>query len=634
LRHVLEGALRVFFAARLALLTLITTLCMAASARPQAAASVDHILAANHAAVGDAAGPATIETEYAYSASGLSGTARSITDRVTGAYVDAYVLGPARGASGFDGRLAWMQDISGANTPQDGGDRRQVAVNEAYRNANAWWRKDRSGARIELVGRETIDDAAADRLRVTPEGGKPFDAWFDVNNHHLVRVDEKRQFFDIVTTFHDYARESGMVVAHSIDIDGGTGPAGLENMRLMHFAIRPVRPPSAYAMPAWKPADAFIDGGAAHTVVPFRLLNNHIFVDAFVNGRGPFAFFVDTGGHTILTPPTVAALGLQSVGASPSAGAGEATTTNGYAHVDEIAIGAARLRDQTAFTLEIASKETEGFVVGGMIGFEFLRRFVVRIDYGASTMTVIDPARFDPRDAGTPIPFRFYDHLPQVEGRFGDVPGRFDIDTGSRSEVDLTTPFVERAGLREAYPRGVLAVDGWGVGGPVKSYVVRGRSLTLCGVTVDAPVAGLATSRAGTFSDANLEGNVGSGLLKRFTVTFDYAHQRIYLKPQMPPPADAGTFDQSGLWINLGVDGFTIVDVATGSAGEKAGLAVGDVITAIDGRPAATLSLSDARMRLRVPPAGTIVHLDVARAGVARGVDVVLRSQLDSPRFK
>ena len=211
------------------------------------------------------------------------------------------------------------------------------------------------------------------------------------------------------------------------------------------------------------------------------------------------------------------------------------------------------------------------------------------------------------------------------------MPGRFDIDTGSRSEVDLTSPFVARARLREAYPRGVLAVDGWGVGGPVKSYVVRGRSLTLGSVTVDGPVAGLATSRGGSLSDANLEGNVGSGLLRRFTVTFDYAHQRIYLKPRVPPPADAGTFDQSGLWINLGEDGFTIVDVATGSAGEKAGLAVGDVITAIDGQPATSISLSDARARLRVPPAGTTVHLQVAHAGVPRGVDITLRSQLDTP---
>ena len=349
--------------------------------------------------------------------------------------------------------------------------------------------------------------------------------------------------------------------------------------------------------------------------MPIRLANNHIYVDATVNGRGPFPFIVDTGGHTILTPSTVAALGLESQGSAPSAGAGQDIETNGYAKVREIAVGGMRMVDQTAFTLDFASKDTEGFEVGGMIGFEFFRRFAVRIDYGRGAMTIIDPARFDPKDAGTPIHFLFYDHVPQVEGRFGDLPGRFAIDTGSRSEVSLTTPFVERAHLRDAYPDSVHVIDGWGVGGPVKSHVVRGKSLTLGTVTVADPVAGLSTAKAGSFSDANYEGNVGSGFLKRFVVTFDYAHQMMYLQPLVPPPIDAGTFDKSGMWINLGDRGFTIADVADGGAAKEAGLVVGDIITAVDGKPSASLALSEARELFRMRPDGTVVRLYIVRSG-------------------
>ena len=587
------------------------------------------MLAANRAAVGGQVVSAAVETEYAYTGQGLTGTTQSISDRASGAFVDRYVIGPSRGASGFDGRLAWMQDISGAYTPQEGGDRRAVAVNEAYRNADRWWRADRGGARIEYVARETIDDAMADHLRVVPAGGKAFDAWFDATTHHLLRVDEDQQFFHIVTRYRDYAAETGMSVAHTVTVDNGTGPSGVQTTRLTRLILGPARPLRTYAMPAWRPDDASIEGGAARTVVPIRLLNNHVYVDAKVNGAGPFRFFVDTGGHTILTPSTVAALQLKPEGSATSAGAGEQTTTNGFVHVREIAVGAMRMREQTAFTLDLAAKETEGFEVGGMIGFEFFRRFVVRIDYGALTMTVIDPARFDARGAGVPIAFRFYDHQPQVDGRFGKLPARFDIDTGSRTEVDLTTPFVERAKLREAYPKAVLAIDGWGVGGPVKSYVARGDSLTLGSVRVDGPVVSLSTSKGGSFSDANYEGNVGSGLLKRFVVTFDYAHQRMYLARRVPPPVDAGTFDQSGLWINLAADGFAVVDVASGSPGEEAGLAVGDVITALDAQPASALALSDARMLLRARPPGTVVHVAYVRGGVARQADMTLRSQLD-----
>jgi hypothetical protein len=67
------------------------------------------------------------------------------------------------------------------------------------------------------------------------------------------------------------------------------------------------------------------------------------------------------------------------------------------------------------------------------LGFELFRRFAVRIDYGAERLTMIDPAHFARKDAGIAVPFRFYDHVPQVQGRFGDIPGRFDIDPARAS---------------------------------------------------------------------------------------------------------------------------------------------------------------------------------------------------------
>ena len=79
----------------------------------------------------------------------------------------------------------------------------------------------------------------------------------------------------------------------------------------------------------------------------------------------------------------------------------------------------------------------------GMVGYEMFRRFVTRIDYGAKTMTLIDPKEFDPKDAGTPVPFAFNGHIPEVQGTFEGMPAKFDIDTGSRSALTLTRPFAE-----------------------------------------------------------------------------------------------------------------------------------------------------------------------------------------------
>ena len=126
-----------------------------------------------------------------------------------------------------------------------------------------------------------------------------------------------------------------------------------------------------------------------------------------------------------------------------------------------------------------------------MVGFELFARFAVEVDYGAKTMTMTDFASFDPKGAGTAVPFKFYDHLPAVRGLIDDMPARFDIDSGSRSEIDITSPFVAKRGLRERYRPGISAITGWGVGGASLSYVVRVPSITLGSVKVPSVVASL-----------------------------------------------------------------------------------------------------------------------------------------------
>ena len=111
-------------------------------------------------------------------------------------------------------------------------------------------------------------------------------------------------------------------------------------------------------------------------------------------------------------------------------------------------------------------------------------------------------------------------------------------------------------------------------------------------------------------------------------MTFDYAHQVMYLKSIVPPPIDAGTFDKSGMWINLGDNGLEVVDVAERSPANKAGLVVGDVIVAIDEKAVGSFSLSDARQQFRMRPDGTVIRLDIVRAGKPSTVKLELRSQL------
>ena len=590
--------------------------------------TVANILAANRTAVGQVPANGGAEFEYSYAGNGLKGVRTDIVDLSTGAFVEAVQADIVGEARGFDGNTPWMRDTSGANTAQEGGDRIAVAINEAYRFANLWWQRDYGGATVTYVGRATVADQMLDQLTVTPKRGKPFGAWFDSSTHLLVQITEDQQFFHKRVLYAGYRRKSGLMLAHEVTLDNGTGKDSYEYLRLTGFSLSAARPLTAYSRPTVLPVGATIDGGAASTTVPFRLLNNHIYVAATVNGKGPYTFIVDTGGHALIAPELVSELGLKIVGATAMAGAGEETQSAGFARVREIKLGAVRMRDQLGFTAPIYEPAIEGIRVDGMFGFELFRRFAVQIDYGRQLLVITDPTRFAAAGAGTAIPFVFYDHLPMVQGSLGTLPARFDIDTGSRAEVDITTPFTAAQELRAKFSKGVSAVTGWGVGGPSRSYVVRLPSLTLGAVRVDSVVAGLSEDKGGSISDANYEGNIGSGLLKRFVVTFDYEHQMMYLRPLTPVPVDAGRFDRAGMWINSGPTGYVVTDVAADGPAAQAGIQVGDVITRLDGAAPRFDGLSEARTLLRSRPAGTQVDVELQRAAERRHATLTLKDQI------
>lgn len=569
----------------------------------------------------------TVVLRYHYSGQGLTGTVLSTFDLATGRYVTEADIPPVAAADGYDGKVPWMRELSRKATLQEGGDRVALAVNEAYRNANGWWRADHGGGLIERAD----GDADGDHLRVTPAGGKPFEAWFDPQSGHLVKIAETRGSQATEVRYSGFEHRAGLIVPTTIS----TRVGGEEQLLTLADArVERARPATAFRGASTAPKDWSLPPQGRVTV-PFRLLNNHVFVDVMVNGRGPYPFIVDTGGHNIITPATLGEAGLRQEGATSSGGAGANTVPTGYVRVPEIRVGDMVLRDQTMTTLEFSTKPVEGITVGGMIGFETFLRFIAVMDYGASTLTLVDPSRFTAAErstAGTRVPFVFYDHIPQVTGQFDGIPARFNIDTGARNEVTATRPFVERFRLRERLPNGIEAIDGWGVGGPGRSYVVRAPWMSLGSVRIDAPVAGLAQANRGAFSDSNYEGNVGSGLLKRFVATFDYFKQDMYLKPVPDPSEDIGTFDRVGLWINLADRGFEVMDVATGSPAEGAGIRIGDVVTAIDGSGMRDLSLSDARRRFRTARIDRDLSLRITRGSGERTVTIRPRDQIE-PAF-
>jgi len=206
--------------------------------------------------------------------------------------------------------------------------------------------------------------------------------------------------------------------------------------------------------------------------------------------------------------------------------------------------------------------------------------------------------------------------------------GEFEIDTGSRGALTLMHPFAASYGLVDKYHATRSVTVGYGVGGPSRALLARAGELVIGGTTtIAAPITELVSDTAGQAVATHTAGNIGGDLLKRYTMTLDYQHQRLWLEPN-ELAAQREVFDRSGVWIARGKDGaIQIADVANDSAAARAGIATGEEILAVNGKPAKDVQLYDLREQFKGPVA-TSFNLRVKGKQGERQVTLILADQI------
>ena len=599
------------------------------AAVPEAHDAVGETLAANRSATAPqgCTRKGTIEQDWRSIGPDAPTVVHSVVDRRTGRHVGWQSTDTMRTGQGFDGKLAWQQEVSGTVRPEAGGEMPALAISQAYRDANAWWADDRAGAAISDAGSVVDAGRRYARLTVTPLRGQTFTVWFDVGTHLLARVTEKVGAATTTTVYTDYRNVGGCRHAATMMIDGGDGEQYRQTFALVRTTSSRALPRSYFSPPKTDPKD-FAFGASGSTSVPFWLDGNHVLFAAKINGKGPFTMILDTGGQAVLTVATAKTLAVQATGNTAVGGVGDGVEGSGYVQGLDVQIGEFTLRGQTAMVLDLPNLPPPARAMQGMLGYELLRRVIVKVDYKTNTLTLSDPKKFDRKRAGIAVPFDYADHMPEVAGSFEGIEGRFRIDTGSGSELVVSSPAVLQHGLRQRHPVGVQRTSEGGIGGATTAYMTRSDDLKLCGIRFDHFVTNLSSQKAGAFADPSYTGNVGGGLLKRYVVTFDYPRQTIYFQQRADLVDDTGNYDRAGLSIQAVAGGLGIAEVVAGGPADAAGLRAGDVLSAVDGSKSEATDLSGLRYRLRNAPVGTAVTFDVLRGTTKIPKTVILKDQI------
>jgi len=166
-----------------------------------------------------------------------------------------------------------------------------------------------------------------------------------------------------------------------------------------------------------------------------------------------------------------------------------------------------------------------------------------------------------------------------------------------------------------------------GTGGAVRSSSHRLKAISIGPFTVRNTISNFVFQHGrGAFSSRTEAGNLGFDVLSQFAVTIDYMNERLSLVPLRHP--EKPIFNRSGIGASkTSSNAFTVTSILQHSPGSEAGIAVGDLITAVNGVPANRLSSDDLSAAVRAG-VGTRLVLGLQHLGKVRQVRMKLREML------
>ncbi len=353
--------------------------------------------------------------------------------------------------------------------------------------------------------------------------------------------------------------------------------------------------------------------------IAFELIDNRIFVDVMINGHGPFHMILDTGASLAVSPETAQKAGLTAESTSVTGGVGEKSVEAKNSHVRDLTFGPVHLLN---LDCDIISTADSPYVFGkipvdGFFGAEVFEKYVVRHDYQKKELTFYDPQTYVYSGSGESVLFERQGNIPLISASFDGIDGRFGVDTGARSALILYGPFVADHHIVEKYQPKFQGVSGWGLGGPVRSYMVRSQSLKIGRFELHGLIARLSLNKSGATATNSKSGLIGPDVLRQFTFICDYArHRLIFEKNSFFGHHDS--YDRAGIWLVQKGDAFEVFDVIPGGPADQAGLKVGELVLAVDGKDTGQIILTELRDHWKTADPGTVVKLQVQDAARAK----------------
>lgn len=303
--------------------------------------------------------------------------------------------------------------------------------------------------------------------------------------------------------------------------------------------------------------------------VPFEVEGGWMVIPVSVNGSRPLRYVFDSGASGAVHTNTaiVDSLNLKITGKMQvrGAGGGGATSEVSVAENVNFTIGGIELSNGNLAIHPSRSGHD------GVIGRPIFANLVVEIDWEKQVIRFYEPGKYKYSGSGRVLPLTFdeggrpYTMASVAVAGEKTIPVKLVVDTGGSHTLQLDVSSNSEIKLPEGATKTVL---GRGASGEITGYTGRIKALELGGQTFkDVPTI-FPDSSSGTAGVNGRQGNLGSGILRRFKVIYDYSRKQMIVEPNKFSSDPFGTVMQSTAASSVPVAPATLQDYV-GKYGNK-----------------------------------------------------------------
>lgn len=219
--------------------------------------------------------------------------------------------------------------------------------------------------------------------------------------------------------------------------------------------------------------------------------------------------------------------------------------------------------------------------IDGIIGYSFLSRYIIRINYDSAVMKIYRPGKIKYDKGGTllhPVINRLALQTVTVSDA-KKVAFDFYMDTGAGLCLLMTESFIKDSSIMLSR-RKPVTTQAEGLGGKKAMRLTVIKKMKLGPYKFKNVPVYLYNDEINLMSYPHTGGLLGNDLMRRFNITFNYPQQEIHIKPNNHY-TDEFDYAYTGMSLYAFDDKILIDDIIPGSPAEKAGLQKGDEVISV-----------------------------------------------------